>query len=87
MVQSQKKPKLRNVRVHSITPLDSPAEYWRKYPSNEKIERQVADHREQIACVNFTVPVDIAKWNHRNGVRQLRHTHHEPFLSRVRLVR
>ncbi len=40
MVRSQKKPKLRNVRVHSITPLNSPAEYWRKYPSNEKIERE-----------------------------------------------
>jgi 3-deoxy-7-phosphoheptulonate synthase len=51
MVQSQRKPKLRNVRVHNITPLDSPAEYWRKYPSNDKIERQVADHRDQIEWI------------------------------------
>ena len=51
MVQSQRKPKLRNVRVESITPLGSPAEYWRKYPGGEGVERQVADHREQIERV------------------------------------
>ena len=48
MVQSQRKPKLRNVRVESITPLGSPAEYWRRYSADDRIERQVADHREQI---------------------------------------
>ena len=48
MVQSERKLRLRNVRVQSITPLDSPAEYWRRYPADDRIESQVADHREQI---------------------------------------
>ena len=35
-------PQVHNVRVQSITPLDSPAEYWKRYPSTEEIKAQVA---------------------------------------------
>ena len=44
MVQSQ----THNVRVQSITPLDSPAEYWKRYPTTAEIESQVARHRAAI---------------------------------------
>ena len=44
MVQSQ----IHNVRVQSITPLDSPAEYWKRYPASAEIESQVARHRAAI---------------------------------------
>ena len=41
-------PKVHNVRVQSITPLDPPSEYWRRYPGSAAIKRQVAGHRHQI---------------------------------------
>ena len=44
MVQTQK-PQIHNARVHSITPLGPPSEYWRKYPSSDEHKRQVAGHR------------------------------------------
>ena len=47
MVETEKL-KLHNVRVQSITPLAPPSEYWRRYPSTDAIERQVAGHRLEI---------------------------------------
>ena len=47
MVQA-KNLKLHNVRVRSITRLSSPAEYWRRYPTTDAIQRQVAGHRLEI---------------------------------------
>lgn len=47
MVQAED-PRVHNVRVQSITPLDPPSEYWRRYPSSGAIKRQVAGHRDQI---------------------------------------
>ena len=47
MVQT-KSPQLYNVRVQSIQPLPPPSEYWRKYPSSEAVQRQVARHRLEI---------------------------------------
>ena len=47
MVQA-KNLKLHNVRVQSITRLSSPAEYWRRYPTTDALERQVAGHRVEI---------------------------------------
>ena len=41
-------PQVHNVRVQSITPLDSPAEYWKRYPTTEEIQGQVAEHRAAI---------------------------------------
>lgn len=40
--------KLRNARVQSITPLEPPAEYWRRYPLTEPLERQVVSQRIDI---------------------------------------
>ncbi len=39
---------IRNIRVESITPLDPPAEYWRRFPATQEIEDQVAGHRREI---------------------------------------
>ncbi len=39
---------IHNVRVQSITPLDPPVEYWKRYPSSEEIKNQVAQHRAEI---------------------------------------
>ena len=47
MVQTRST-QLHNVRVQSITPLDPPSEYWRRYPSTDAIRRQVARHRLEI---------------------------------------
>ena len=47
MVETEKL-KLRDVRVQSITPLASPSEYWRRYPSTDALKRQVAGHRLEI---------------------------------------
>ena len=41
-------PQIHNVRVQSITPLDSPAEYWKRYPATDEIKSQVAGHRAAI---------------------------------------
>ena len=41
-------PKVKDVRVQSITPLDAPSEYWRRYPSTDSIRSQVAGHRLDI---------------------------------------
>ena len=43
-----KSPQVYNVRVQSIKPLPPPSEYWRKYPSSEAVQRQVARHRLEI---------------------------------------
>jgi 3-deoxy-7-phosphoheptulonate synthase len=45
------KRQLRDANVHSITALDPPAEYWRKYPSNTEIETHVAKTRAQIESI------------------------------------
>ena len=37
-----------NVRVESITPLDSPSEYWRRYPASDSLKEQVVGHRAQV---------------------------------------
>ena len=47
MVETEKL-KLHNVRVQSITRLDPPSEYWRRYPSTEAIKRQIAGHRLDV---------------------------------------
>ena len=47
MVQTEKL-KLRNARVQSITPLDSPAEYWKRFPLTGELESQVVGHRADI---------------------------------------
>jgi 3-deoxy-7-phosphoheptulonate synthase len=39
---------IRNVRVESITPLDPPSEYWRRFPATPEIEDRVAGHRREI---------------------------------------
>ena len=39
---------IHNVRVESITRLDPPSEYWRRYPLPESMREQVAGHRRQI---------------------------------------
>ena len=41
-------PDVHNLRVQSITPLDPPSEYWRRYASTDAIKRQVAQHRLEI---------------------------------------
>ena len=43
--------KLRDANIQSITTLDPPAEYWRKYPSSPAMEAQVADARAQVARI------------------------------------
>ena len=48
MMVDTKKPQLYNVRVQSIKPLPAPAEYWKKYPSSERVQAQVARHRLEI---------------------------------------
>ena len=50
MVQAGQ-PKLHNTRVQSITPLGPPREYWQKYPSDNKIRRQVSEQRLEIERV------------------------------------
>ena len=40
--------KLRNKNVSSITPLDPPSEYWRRYPATPEIESHVAAARIEI---------------------------------------
>ena len=50
MVQAEKS-KLHNVRVQSITPLDPPSEYWRRYPSTDAIMRQVTGHRVELEAI------------------------------------
>ncbi len=40
--------KLRNKHVASITPLDPPSEYWKRYPTTSEIEVHVAGARRQI---------------------------------------
>ena len=47
MVKSEA-PQIHNARIHSITPLDPPSEYWRRYPSTDAIKRQVAGHRLEV---------------------------------------
>ena len=47
MVQIEKSA-IHNVRVESITRLDPPSEYWRRYPLPDAISDQVAGHRRQI---------------------------------------
>ena len=37
-----------NIRVESITPLDPPSEYWKRFPATPEIEDQVAGHRREI---------------------------------------
>ena len=39
---------IHNVRVESITRLDPPSEYWRRYPLPESMREQVASHRRQV---------------------------------------
>ena len=39
---------IHNVRVESITRLDPPSEYWRRYPLPESMREQVAGHRRQV---------------------------------------
>ena len=39
---------IHNVRVESITRLDPPSEYWRRYPLPDAMREQVAGHRRQI---------------------------------------
>ena len=40
--------RIRDVRVESITPLDPPSEYWKRFPATPEIEDQVAGHRREI---------------------------------------
>ena len=40
--------KLRNTNVSSITPLDPPSEYWRRFPTTPEIEAHVAAARAEI---------------------------------------
>ena len=40
--------RVQNVRVQSITPLEAPSEYWRRYPNTDSIRSQVAGHRQDI---------------------------------------
>jgi 3-deoxy-7-phosphoheptulonate synthase len=47
MVRTEKS-ELHNVRVESITPLDPPSEYWRRFSSSDAIKEQVAGHRRQV---------------------------------------
>ena len=47
MVQIEKSA-IHNVRVESITRLDPPSEYWRRYPLPDAMREQVAGHRRQI---------------------------------------
>ena len=39
---------LRDVNIQSMTPLDTPSEYWRRFPSNDAIEHGVAQARFEI---------------------------------------
>ena len=41
-------PQLQDVRVESITPLPPPSDYWRRYPNPDRVQRQVARHRNEI---------------------------------------
>ena len=45
------KDKLRNVNIERITPLDPPAEYWRRLPGTDAIERRVAQARSEIVRI------------------------------------
>ena len=47
MVQT-KRSAIHNVRVESITRLDPPSAYWRRYPLPDAMREQVAGHRRQI---------------------------------------
>ena len=47
MIQFEKSA-TQNVRVESITRLDPPSEYWRRYPLPDAIRSQVEGHRHQI---------------------------------------
>ena len=40
--------KLRNKNVSSITPLDPPSEYWRRFPTTPEIEAHVAGARTEV---------------------------------------
>ena len=42
---------IHNVRVESITRLDPPSEYWRRYPLPEGMREQVAGHRRQVEAI------------------------------------
>ncbi len=45
------KDKLRNVNIERIIPLDPPAEYWRRLPGTDAIERRVAQARSEIVRI------------------------------------
>tara|TARA_Y100000588_G_scaffold74661_1_gene77518 strand:+ start:271 stop:1323 length:1053 start_codon:yes stop_codon:yes gene_type:complete len=42
---------LHNVRVSSITTLEPPSEYWRRFPSNDEIKQQVTEYRLQVSNI------------------------------------
>ena len=44
-------PKLRDVNVESITPLDSPLEYWTKFPCTDATQDQVARSRVDVGRI------------------------------------
>ena len=51
MVQTKKGSAVHNVRVESITRLEPPSAYWRRYPLPESMREQVASHRRQVEAI------------------------------------